>query len=61
METSHLSSSGQSGCFDGCDTLNASNLLNSSFIREIVGNFDISTLNLQVNGRTFQTLFTIDN
>ena len=39
-------SSGQSGCLKGCATLNASSLVKSSCILEMVGNWDISTLNL---------------
>ena len=42
----YFRSSGQSGWFDGCDFMNGSNLESSSLILEIVGNFDMSTLNL---------------
>ena len=42
-----LKSSGQSGCLEGCAALKASTLAKLSWILDMTGNWDISTLNLR--------------
>ena len=44
----YRNSSGQSGCLEGLASMNASCFVNSSLIREIMGNSLMSTLNLLV-------------
>lgn len=43
----YLRSSGQSGCVDGWAALKDSRLVSASWIRLMVGNWDMSTLNLK--------------